>query len=85
VLLRARKPLAAAATEAWRRCNPEIPSRDGFLGFARRDAGVGKLRRYLMFYFVIRAFCDDRVDVPMANGVFGELPALSLLPGTGNA
>jgi hypothetical protein len=38
-----------------------------------------------MFYFTTKAVCDGRGDVPMANGVFGELPPSSLLPGTGNA
>jgi hypothetical protein len=41
--------------------------------------------RYLMCYFMLQAFCDDRVDVPIANGVACEVPASSLLPGTGNA
>jgi hypothetical protein len=38
-----------------------------------------------MFYFMLQAFCDARADVPMANGMLGELPPSSLLPGTGNA
>jgi hypothetical protein len=38
----------------------------------------------MIIYFVIKGFCIDRADVPMPNGVLGELPS-SLLPGTGNA
>ena len=41
--------------------------------------------RHLMCYFMLQTFCDDRVDVPIANGVACEVPASSLLPGTGNA
>ena len=38
-----------------------------------------------MCYFMLQAFCDDRVDAPIANGVACEVPESSLLPGTGNA
>lgn len=46
---------------------------------------LDQMTRALMSYFVINAVCGGRFDVPMTNGVFGELPPSSLLPGTGNA